>query len=95
VADPIIVSQYAKDYFYIDGIRFISQVKEKAPFAEAAPLLHDITAVPNWTKVSHGMVKMYKAEVLNKFPIVQHILFGSIFSFPTDQKIMNNNSKSK
>lgn len=30
------------------------------------------------------MIKMYNAEVLSKFPVVQHFPFGSLFSFSPD-----------
>lgn len=29
-------------------------------------------------KVNSGLLKMYKEEVLNKFPVVQHFLFGNL-----------------
>ena len=33
----------------------------------------------SWTKVYTGLIKMYRAEMLAKFPVVQHTYFGSIF----------------
>lgn len=31
-------------------------------------------------QVYTGLIKMYRAEVLSKFPIIQHTYFGSIFT---------------
>lgn len=54
---------------------------KKGPFYEHSPILYDITGVPNWGKVNTGMLKMYIAEVLQKFPVVQHLPFGSLLPF--------------
>ena len=35
------------------------------------------------------MIKMYNAEVLSKFPVVQHFPFGSLFSWERDPNATN------
>jgi serine/threonine-protein phosphatase 2A activator len=57
---------------------------KKGPFFEHSPTLYDISAVPYWWKINKGMVKMYKAEVLGKFPVIQHFPIGRVF-FPLDE----------
>lgn len=56
---------------------------KKGPFGEHSPKLNDISFVPHqlWEKVNAGMIKMYNLEVLEKFPVIQHTLFGSIYPF--------------
>ncbi|XP_052204404.1 uncharacterized protein LOC127809567 [Diospyros lotus] len=75
-----ILDNFSNEYLYISGIAFIKKVK-KGLFAEHSPLLDDISGVPNWKKVNSGLLKMYKAEVLEKVPIMQHFLFGSIIKW--------------
>ncbi|KAI3681633.1 hypothetical protein L6452_36435 [Arctium lappa] len=70
-----ILDNFSKEYLYLSCISFVKKVK-KGPFAEHSPLLDDISGVPNWNKVNSGLLKMYKVEVMEKVPIMQHFLFG-------------------
>ncbi|TPX50272.1 hypothetical protein SeLEV6574_g01013 [Synchytrium endobioticum] len=74
------VDMVARDYMYFRCIQFIIEVKH-GPFHETSPMLYDISGVPNWSKVNSGMLKMYIAEVLGKFPVVQHLPCGSLLPF--------------
>ncbi|KAF3761480.1 rotamase PTPA-1 [Cryphonectria parasitica EP155] len=69
---------------YFSAIGFINDVK-KGPFWEHSPILYDISGIKDgWGKINKGMIKMFNAEVLSKFPVVQHFPFGSLFSWDID-----------
>lgn len=72
-----IVECFAKDYMFLGCIKFIFKVKN-GPFAEHSNQLWNISGVATWSKVNSGLIKMYKAEVLAKHPVMQHVLFGSL-----------------
>ncbi|GAX82685.1 hypothetical protein CEUSTIGMA_g10111.t1 [Chlamydomonas eustigma] len=79
-----VVDTYHDDYLYLGCIRFVKQVKKGPPLSETSPMLNDISSVPTWAKVNSGMFKMYQAEVLSKFPIMQHFLFCGLLPFPVE-----------
>ena len=73
-----IAEMLADDYHFFACIKYISEVKT-GPFAEHSNQLWNVSGVPNWDKVYQGLIKMYRAEVLSKFPVIQHVFFGSLF----------------
>lgn len=77
-----IVEKYADQYLYVDAIRQVLLAKKGAPFHETSRMLYDITSVPDWQRTLGGMVKMWRAEVLGKFPVIQHFLFGPTLQWP-------------
>ncbi|KAE8142042.1 rotamase PTPA-1 [Aspergillus pseudotamarii] len=79
-----IVEKERKVNMYFSAIGFINDVK-KGPFWEHSQMLYNISGVQaGWAKINKGMIKMYNAEVLSKFPVVQHFRFGSLFSWDRD-----------
>eukprot|EP00388_Colpodella_angusta_P005111 GDKJ01016057.1.p1 GENE.GDKJ01016057.1~~GDKJ01016057.1.p1 ORF type:complete len:480 (-),score=81.69 GDKJ01016057.1:51-1469(-) len=95
------VKDYRSKYLYLDAICIIKELKAGAPFAEVAPILTDISAVPNWRKIYDGLIKMYHGEVHRKYPVMQHLLFGSLFPFnpsevseSREKRLWNNGPKS-
>ncbi|XP_069093151.1 serine/threonine-protein phosphatase 2A activator isoform X3 [Pleurodeles waltl] len=75
--DEKAVNENHKDYIFLECILFITQMKT-GPFAEHSNQLWNISAVPTWSKVNQGLIRMYKAECLEKFPVIQHFKFGSL-----------------
>ncbi|KAL4997916.1 Phosphotyrosyl phosphate activator protein-domain-containing protein [Aspergillus recurvatus] len=84
VTKASMVERERKDNLYFSAIGFIYDVK-RGPFWEHSPMLYDISGIQaGWAKINKGMIKMYNAEVLSKFPVVQHFPFGSLFSWERD-----------
>uniref|UniRef100_A0A7S4NVC1 Serine/threonine-protein phosphatase 2A activator n=1 Tax=Paramoeba aestuarina TaxID=180227 RepID=A0A7S4NVC1_9EUKA len=79
--DEHIRAEYKKEFMYFAAIDFIFEMKT-GPFAEHSPILYDMSQVKFWHKLHGGLLRMYKDEVLKKFPIMQHYWFGSIIPFP-------------
>jgi serine/threonine-protein phosphatase 2A activator len=80
IHNPDILDNFSKEYMYLACVAYVKKIK-KGPFSEHSPMLDDISGVPNWKKVNSGLLKMYKAEVLEKVPIMQHLLFGSLIKW--------------
>ena len=84
VTDKPTVADYKDSNMYFSAIQFIYDVK-RGPFWEHSPVLYDISGIKDgWGKINKGMLKMYAAEVLGKFPVVQHFPFGSFFRWEPD-----------
>uniref|UniRef100_A0A914DL14 Serine/threonine-protein phosphatase 2A activator n=1 Tax=Acrobeloides nanus TaxID=290746 RepID=A0A914DL14_9BILA len=75
---PEMVEVYQSSNLFFEAIQFINETKI-GPFYEHSNQLYNISAVQTWEKVNSGMFKMYEGEVLKKFPVVQHFLFGNLF----------------
>lgn len=73
------IDTYRKEFLFIGCIDYIQQVKT-GHIAEHSNQLWSISAVGSWSKICSGLIKMYQKEVLSKFPAIQHVLFGSIFT---------------
>lgn len=65
---------------FFEGINFIHQYKS-GPFSEHSPILSQICSTLSWNQINQGLGKMYRAQVMDKFPIVQHVYFCKLFPF--------------
>lgn len=77
------VEEFKDKYLYFQCVDFINKVKTGAQGLRwTSPMLDDISGVKTWSKIEEGMIKMYKAEVLGKLPVVQHFMFSTILPAP-------------
>ena len=89
ISDPEMAEMLSKENHFFACLSYIHQAKT-GPFHEHSNQLWNISGVPLWSKVFSGLIKMYRAEVLSKFPVMQHTLFGSIFTL-VKAKVKNPN----
>jgi hypothetical protein len=73
-----ILKEHSNEYLYLEGIQFIKKLKCGAPFGETSPMLNDISGMHEWGKICSGLMRLFQGEVMNKFPVIQHLLFGSL-----------------
>jgi serine/threonine-protein phosphatase 2A activator len=94
VATKFLVLDHKDSNMYFSAIQFIHDVK-RGPFWEHSPVLYDISGIKDgWGKINKGMLKMYAAEVLGKFPVVQHFPFGSLWRWERDPDAPTQNGAS-
>jgi hypothetical protein len=74
-----ILETYRGTYLYLSCIHFIQEIKPNVPFFESSPMLNDISHLGSWSKVMSGLLRLFEGEVLDKLPVVQHFVFGTVF----------------
>jgi serine/threonine-protein phosphatase 2A activator len=77
IGNPDTAHQLAPDHLFFAAVENIFKVKT-GPFFEHSRYLYDMSGVAEWKKINSGLAKMFEAEVLFKFPVIQHFLFGSL-----------------
>ncbi|KAH8918311.1 Phosphotyrosyl phosphatase activator [Atractiella rhizophila] len=87
VRDSDLVNEYGNQYMYLGCIAFINSIKTGATLRWHSPLLDDLTAVRNWTKLNAGMQKLHNEQVLGKLPVAQHFFFGSIWKWDGPEEL--------
>lgn len=80
ITDRSHVDRLRGEYMYFEMIGWIMDNK-KGPFHEHSSVLYNVSGIDQWSRIEGGMIKMYDGEVLNKYNIVQHLLFGPHFPF--------------
>lgn len=80
VLNESVMRDLKDEYLYFGCIHYIYSHK-RGPFFEHSPDLYNISSVPAWEKINRGMLLKYKDDVLAKWPVVQHVFFGSLFKF--------------
>jgi serine/threonine-protein phosphatase 2A activator len=82
IVDDVTVQRMRNDWIYFSMIAWIRDNK-RGPFHEHSSVLYNVSGLEDWRRITGGMMKMYEGEVLHKINIVQHLLFGHHFPYPS------------
>lgn len=81
ITDANKVDAHRGRYMYFEMIGWINENK-KGPFHEHSTILYNISGIDDWERITRGMFKMHTGEVMGKFVVIQHFLFGKTLPYP-------------
>lgn len=77
VIDRDISTKFQDVYAYCKWICYLYESKT-GPFSQHSRVLYSLSSISSFDQIHTGMLKMFKAEVLDKFVVVQQFKFGSL-----------------
>ncbi|XP_055325926.1 serine/threonine-protein phosphatase 2A activator-like isoform X2 [Sitodiplosis mosellana] len=72
-----VIRRFKNEYYVIGCIDHFRQVNTDS-FAEYSNPLWSTSSVYSWVKINSILIENYEKELLAEFPVIQHVLFGSI-----------------